>query len=747
MIALDFGTTKSAAAFRIAHCNGPPRRYEIIQIEQANREKTAPMIAAWLNDEFVCGHELQTLIDEGKVTEEKVMRFFKLLLYDDWQESEGAQHVARLLKEAGKSREDLFTAVLNRMYFYAQKHILKHAENKYDIDDKPQKVYLTVPKNASFSARQLLATSCERAGIPHSILVSEPLCAAAYNLQSLADDEMAAGLTGKHIIIVDGGGGTVEMRMVTALCGAEYVGDAFIEWFQERCPQVVSRGGIQGAAEYLFMSPTQLRAQARKGFEDVKRKFGPGSGDTLFFLNGRLADSPTVLAIALPWTAVQTFFEGAVQKVLHLIGLHFTDHTERIICTGGFGMSPYLQHRIKEAYPTLKMLQPHGPDCYFPVCKGALLRFDVIDTTKLRSLYAFGVTQEEEFDRERHPDGIVESTYMDVDGGRVEAGSTDLRVVKHAFFRPKNDVVEDRIQWLIKQDDTPGEDGWYISRPLWQLCYPRVDGLQAREFSATIVVTKRTSEQLRDSAPLIDKVTGQMFPDLEIQGKIEITLDAEQASRYKTLRRQVDGKRPRFYEVWSTIVLRHNKESLQAAVAFAAPEESPYDHDGRLKPNISIEAIRTSSVQWTFARNQTHEVWNHRYDPHVHDIIGSTVRQDDGGVPSRVQQPHQHHQQQHQPGQPPSHAAERVQQPAHPPAHPTSDPYRASSSSLTFLHPPSHQQQHVENRQHDPPPVVANPSSSRRRSSQRSGKAAVVDVNIGRSKRRTAKKSRPGWWR
>lgn len=80
------------------------------------------------------------------------------------------------------------------MYFYAQKHILKHAENKYDMDDKPRKVYLTVPKNASFSARQLLATSCERAGIPHSILVSEPLCAAAYNLQSLADDEMAAGL-------------------------------------------------------------------------------------------------------------------------------------------------------------------------------------------------------------------------------------------------------------------------------------------------------------------------------------------------------------------------------------------------------------------------------------------------------------------------------------------------------------------------------------------------------------------------
>ncbi|KAI7713478.1 hypothetical protein KC353_g7525 [Hortaea werneckii] len=482
----------------------------------------------------------------------------------------------------------------------------------------------------------------------------------------------------------------------------------------------MSRGGIQGAAEYLFMSPTQLRAQARKGFEEVKRKFGPGSGDTHFFLNGRLADSPTVLVVTLPWTAVQTFFEGAVQKVLHLIGLHFTDHTERIICTGGFGMSPYLQHRIKEAYPTLRMLQPHGPDCYFPVCKGALLRFDVIDTTKLRSLYAFGVTQEEEFNRERHPDGIVESAYTDVDGRRVEAGSTDLRVVKHAFFRPKNDVVEDRIQWLINQDDTPGEDGWYISRPLWQLCYPRVDGPQAREFSATIVVTRRTSEQLHDSAPLIDKVTGQMFPDLEIQGKIEITLDAEQARRYKTLRRQVDD-------------------------------------DGRLKPNISIEAIQTSSVQWPFARNQTHEVWNHRYDPHVHDIIGSTVRQDDDGVPSRIPQLHQHHhhhqQQQHQQGQPPYHPAERVHQPAfHPPEHPRSDPYRASSSR-TFFHPTtSHQQQqqqqHGKNRAHDPPPpVVVNPSSSRRRSSQRSGKAAVVDVDIGRSKRRTARKSRPGWWR
>ncbi|KAI7350954.1 hypothetical protein KC320_g5270 [Hortaea werneckii] len=523
-----------------------------------------------------------------------------------------------------------------------------------------------------------------------------------------------------------------------ALCGAEYIGDAFIEWFQTRCPQVVSRGGLQGAAEHLFMSPTQLRAQARKGFEDVKRKFGPGSGDTHFFLNGRLAESPTVLVIALPWTTIQTFFEGAVQKVLHLIGLHFTDHTERIICTGGFGMSPYLQHRIQEAYPKLRMLQPHGPDCYFPVCKGALLRFDVIDTTQSRSLYAFGVTQEEEFDRERHPDGVVESTYIDVDGVRVEAGSTDLRVVKHAFFRPKNDVVEDRIQWLIKQDDAPGEDGWYISRPLWQLCYPRVDEPQAREFSATIVVTKRTCEQLRNSAPLIDKVTGQMFPDLEIQGKIEVTLDTEQARKYKTLRRQVDGKRPRFYEVWATVVLRHNKESLQAAVAFAAPEEAPYDHDGRLKPKISIEAIQMSSVQWTFARDQTHEVWNHRYDPHVHDIIGSTVRQDDGVLPNQTQRPQRQH------GQPPAHPDQSFQPAAHPPEHAArSDAYRRGS--LTF-HPNSQQPHVVEtNREeHEPPAVANNPSSSRRRSSQRSAKA--VDVNVGRSKRRTARKSRPNWW-
>lgn len=195
MIALDFGTTKSAAAFRIAHSDGPPRRYDIIEIEQGiRREKTAPMIAAWLNDEFVCGHELQTLIDKGQVAEEKVMRFFKLLLYDDWQESESAQHIARILQEAGKSKEDLFTAVLKRMYLTAQEHIRKHAKNKYDMDNIPKKVYLTVPKNASFSARQLLASSCKRAGIPQCILVSEPLCAAAYNLQSLADDEMAAGL-------------------------------------------------------------------------------------------------------------------------------------------------------------------------------------------------------------------------------------------------------------------------------------------------------------------------------------------------------------------------------------------------------------------------------------------------------------------------------------------------------------------------------------------------------------------------
>ncbi|GAB1736550.1 hypothetical protein NU219Hw_g7696t1 [Hortaea werneckii] len=697
MIALDFGTTKSAAAFRMAHSDGPPRRYDIIEAEQdIRREKTAPMIAAWLNDKFVCGHELQTLIYEGKVAEQEVMRFFKLLLYDDWQESESAQHAMRLLKEAGKSTQDLFTAVLSRMYFYAQEHILRRAKNKYDTSNIPRKVYLTVPKNASFSARQLLARSCERAGIPQCVLVSEPLCAAAYNLQSLADENMAAGLAGEHIIVLDGGGGTVDIATFTwnadptegartkfemigdahaALCGAEYVGDAFIEWFQTRCPRVMDRGGIRGTAENMWKSPTQLRAQARKEFEQVKRNFGPDSGDDEIYLIGGTSAQPVTICVTLLWTTIQTFFEEAVQKVLGLIDFHHTDRTKYIICKGGFGKSRYLQRRIKETYPELKLLEPNGDDCI------------------------------------------------------------DLRVVKRACMDPKVDVVEDRIQWLIKQDDGPGEDGWYISRPLWQLGYLRVDGPEARKFTASIVVTERTSERLIDSEPLIDKVTGQMFTDLEIQGKIEITLDAEQARRYKTFVREVDGKKTRFYEVWSTVVLRHNKVSLEAAVAFAAPEESPYRHDGRLKPNISIEAIQESSVQWTFPRSQTHEVWNHRYDPHVHDIVGSTVRQDDA-VAHQNQRRRQFQHQQHHPQQPPFHT-ESVK---------TGHPSRNTESNPCSRFPPTPgpptSLQRGENREHHQPPDA---NLSRRRSTRGCNKA--VDVDIFPSKQRTAKKSRPNWWR
>ncbi|KAI6853327.1 hypothetical protein KC365_g5147 [Hortaea werneckii] len=215
MIALDFGTTKSAGAFRFARCSGPPRRYDMIEVWQPNREKTVPMIAAWLDGNFVCGHELEAMIDQGRVAEDKAMRFFKLLLYDDWQESEGARDITRLLNEAGKSREDLFAAVLRHMYLSAQRWLRKLTENKYDVEDKPKNVYLTVPENASLSAQQLLATSCQRAELPQCILVSELLCAAACNLQGLAVPGMPAKLIGEQIIVVDGGGGTVDIATFT----------------------------------------------------------------------------------------------------------------------------------------------------------------------------------------------------------------------------------------------------------------------------------------------------------------------------------------------------------------------------------------------------------------------------------------------------------------------------------------------------------------------------------------------------
>ncbi|KAI7329082.1 hypothetical protein KC315_g6317 [Hortaea werneckii] len=647
MIALDFGTTKSAGAFRIAHCNGPPRRQDIMEVQQANRMKTAPMIAAWLDGDFVCGHELQAMINQGRVAEDKVMRFFKLLLYDDWQESEGAHEIARLLNEAGKSREDLFVAVLKQMYLYAQRQVQIHARHKYDIDGKPRNVYLTVPKNASFSARQLLATSCQRAGLAQCILVSEPLCAAACNLQGLADGGTAAGLIGERIIVVDGGGGTVY----------------------------------------------------------------------------RFEDNPPSISISLPWTTIRTFFETDFQKVLELIDLHYTDHTKSIVCTGGFGMSPYLQYCIKEVRPELRMLAPHGQDCYFPVCKGALLRFDVIDTTQLRSLYAFGVTQGEVFDREKHPDGVVGSTFVDTDRVRVEAGSIDLRVVKHDFLDPKLDVVEDRIQWLIKQDNAPGEDGWYVSRPLWQRGYPEVYGPRARKFSVSVVVTKRPPERLHDSAPLIDKVTGQIFPDLHILAEREVKLDLEQARRYNIVERQRGGKEFKCYQVWSTVVLRHNNESLQVGIAFAAPEDSPYDCDGNLKADVAIETLQMSAVHWPFPESQTHAIWDHRYDPHVHDMIGSTVRQDDD-VTARVQ-----------PQQPPRRPApNHVEGSQAVPGPVEADPYRRSPTlgPETLL-------QHVEDGEHAP--GVTNPSG---RAPSRPRNNMTFDAN--RSRGMTARRGRNNRW-
>lgn len=83
------------------------------------------------------------------------------------------------------------------------------------------------------------------------------------------------------------------------------------------------------------------------------------------------------------------------------------------------------------------------------------MRFDVINTTRLRSLYAFGVTQEEDFDERLHTDGREEEdrTTRNTRGKVIsvaKVGQLDLRVVKKDFFDGR-DIVQDRIQWLITQ--------------------------------------------------------------------------------------------------------------------------------------------------------------------------------------------------------------------------------------------------------------------------------------------------------
>jgi len=84
-----------------------------------------------------------------------------------------------------------------------------------------------------------------------------------------------------------------------------------------------------------------------------------------------------------------------------------------------------------------------------PVSRGGLLRYDNISTQSLPSRWSYALLEDDYFDRDKHPDGLAESTVQRKDGSTWTRKRVNSDIVKRCPHDTSVDVVIDRLRIFL----------------------------------------------------------------------------------------------------------------------------------------------------------------------------------------------------------------------------------------------------------------------------------------------------------
>lgn len=130
------------------------------------------------------GKELQERMQD--VSPDKIIRHFKIALYDPHKESPQVRRVQEQLAEVDQTLDQLLVAffayVWNDIWTYINKEILRKSR-KPGLSETL--VYITVPMLVTPDAIERLKVAAVEAGVPNVLFLHEPLCAGATVLEEV----------------------------------------------------------------------------------------------------------------------------------------------------------------------------------------------------------------------------------------------------------------------------------------------------------------------------------------------------------------------------------------------------------------------------------------------------------------------------------------------------------------------------------------------------------------------------------
>ncbi|XP_061186212.1 heat shock 70 kDa protein 12A-like [Saccostrea echinata] len=317
---------------------------------------------------------------------------------------------------------------------------------------------LTVPAIWSNEAKQFMRRAAEQAGIKGDqlILALEPEAAAIFCKQIALskqndESEISAYQPGKKFMVVDCGGGTVDvtahkvvedgsLKELHCATGDAIGGtnvdrmffDALTQWLGA---DVVNQFKRENAADWLDLE---------KNFESKKRGIGRNEEENVTFsnlgelcqkyksrsgnsVNSRFADLNMQKSVKVFKENKFRFessylrelaFDGPINAVINHLERLFLNHTlsdiDTILLVGGFSECPILQQKIKDSFPNKIVTIPPEPN--LAVLKGAVIFGHSPKSISQRlSPRYYGIATNVPFERGKHP----ESNLMHIDGADI----------------------------------------------------------------------------------------------------------------------------------------------------------------------------------------------------------------------------------------------------------------------------------------------------------------------------------------
>ncbi|KAL5342492.1 hypothetical protein BJX70DRAFT_394709 [Aspergillus crustosus] len=402
IVGLDFGTTYSGIAWALQSSseedievlsswpgggNREPSttRQLPTRMTQAGTSAKVPSVISYEGEKIQWGYQIGPLAP--------ACRGLKLLL-DEGQEPQylpSMDTVSLLFQTYGKTVQEATADYLRQLIHQA----LQVLQRRLGLEPGQMDLQytLTVPAVWSDKAKHVTLCAAVEAGVSHQSisLVTEPEAAALYVLSAIQPNTIAKN---DVLVVCDAGGGTVDLisyqiknleplslAEVTegtgAVCGSVLLDRRFEQLLREK----------MGGKAYDSLSRKSREATVTYWQDKVKPnftgKYDEDFSDVEYFIPvAGAVDDPAVPIedgfFLLTSEDTETIFDPIVDEVEELVAQQISGvnvaglSTQAIILVGGFGASAYLFHRLSQAHPGVKVLQP--PNGWSAVVSGAVQR-------------------------------------------------------------------------------------------------------------------------------------------------------------------------------------------------------------------------------------------------------------------------------------------------------------------------------------------------------------------------------------